>query len=287
MRTKREFSGRVFVWVLGGLTTLAVWPAANAHAQLTLPFSTTYNCAEQDQRTAGWVTCDGIKKHGDWTTSSGSREQITSAANYPGGGGGRGQRHWIGPSYGNTDGSGSVFFPFAAMQQEVYIRWHTRWQAGLKLGGITAPILRAQKLVYFTGTNCGQSGGCVFDIEGSGYSFTVNGTSVRCGGGWDALFGGVNAASNGQWISFVLRVKNETNNANNGIVQAWANGQLVCDLQSVDFKGSTGFGGFAFPENHQFTTVNGADMYQDLDDVTISTTLAMTPQAPTNVRIVR
>jgi hypothetical protein len=240
------------------------------------------------------VTCDGIKKAGDWTTSKGSREQITTAANHPGGGGGRGQRHWVGQSSGNTNGSGEVFFEFASRQQELYIRWFTRWQAGLKIGGNTAPIVTKQKLVYFVGQSCGMSGGCVIDVEGGSWSWTVAGTSYTCGTGWAGLFGSGSAPSDGRWISLELHIKNATSGQTNGIFQVWVDGAQVCKLTNIDFKGSTGFSGFLFPENGQFTVVGGADMYQDLDDVEIRTTgpigpssSVSAPAAPVNLRIVK
>lgn len=59
-------------------------------------WSTTFNCPEQKQRDAAWLTCDGLARYGDWTASTGQVEQITPLANMAAGGGGSGQRHWIG-----------------------------------------------------------------------------------------------------------------------------------------------------------------------------------------------
>jgi hypothetical protein len=267
-------------------------------AGITLPFATTYSCAEQAQGSPGWVTCDGIFSNGDWTTSNGSREQITSAANYPGGAGGRGQRHWIGQSSGNTNGSGGVWYRFAPVQ-EVYVRWYVRWQAGLKLGGNAQPIARNHKIVYFSGGGCGQPGGCYFDIQGNNFGFIVNGYDYHGGTGWDGMFRGSNAPSDGRWIVMEIRLKNSTGGLPNGIAQWWVDGVLQLNATNVDMKGSTGFAEFEFPNNHQFTTVAGGccDMYEDLDDVAIRTTgpigplggtLPPTPPAPpTNLQIIR
>jgi hypothetical protein len=264
--------------------------------QITLPFSTTYNCPEQDQSTAGWVTCDGVGSAGGWKTSNGSTEQITTAANYPGGGGGRGQRHWIGQSLGNTNGSGSVSFSFSQVQ-EIYIQWYMRWQQGLKLGGSVAPIVREQKLVYFTGAGCGQPNGCYFAIEHGEFRVVMAGGTPRGGGtGWNGLFGGAtNASSDGRWIRMEVHLKNETGGLNNGVAEWWVDGTRVLSVTNLDTVGSTGFSSFVFPENHQYTTVSGTccDMYQDLDDVTIRTTpggpvtVNRPPAAPTGLRVVR
>jgi len=268
-----------------------------ASAQITMPFSTTYNCPEQSEGSAGWVVCDGIKPGGAWTTRNGSGEQITSAANYPGGGGGGGQRHWIGNSSAYTNNSGGVVYSFSSPVPEVYVRWYVRWQAGLKLGGDTAPIARNHKIIYFAGGLCGNGSGCYFDIQGSSWAFIVNGLPYRAGKGWDGMFGGgLNAPSDGRWMMMEIHLKNSTGGQNNGIAQWWVDGQLVLDQRNLDMTG--GYHGFYLPSNHQFTTVNGAccDMYEDLDDVAIRTTgpiwpvsggaSSSAPIAPVNLRIV-
>src|SRR5438034_533807 len=105
---------------------------------ITLPWSTTYNCPELVEGTSPWIGgganlgCDGIQSFGAWT-ANGQGEQITSAANNPSGGGGRGQRQW------NCDGSncnsGSTIVNFASPQRELYIRWYMRYQAGYTWSG--------------------------------------------------------------------------------------------------------------------------------------------------------
>ena len=200
-----------------------------AFALITLPFSTTYDCAEQQQLDGTWVTCQGLSNNGDWRTSNGSKEQITSAANYPGGGGGRGQRHWIGQSSGNTNGSGSISYSWNGRVQEIYVRWYVRWEAGLRLGGDTPPgSVRQHKLIYFNGSGCGSAvAGCVFDVEGNSWSFTIAGTSfnqaLNGNTGWDGLFrcSGYTCQSDGRWIRLEIHLLNETSGpANNGRAQA-------------------------------------------------------------------
>ncbi len=87
-----------------------------------------YNCAYWTQKTASipassLLNCDGLSQNGEWTTTNGSREEITSAANYSGGAGGSGQRHWIGDTMGGSGGSGSggLLVQFTS-QPEVWIR---------------------------------------------------------------------------------------------------------------------------------------------------------------------
>lgn len=241
-------------------------------------FSTTFAsalCAEWTQ-SDGLLdanvcqTGDGIAGAGAWTTSNSSEEQITTAANYSSGGGGRGQRHWIGMSHGNTNESGELTItPPGGNRAELYLRWYTRWETGLKLGGDTAPILRAQKLVYWNGQVV------IFDIEGSSWSLTINGNDYHSGTGWDGLFGGSNAASDGNWHRIELHVKCETNAAaNDGIWEVKVDGTTDVSMTNMDFHSVTALGPFEFPSNHQFTTVLGdaADQYQDLDDLAVSVT---------------
>jgi hypothetical protein len=271
-----------------------------AFALITLPFSTTYDCAEQRQFDGTWVTCQGLGNNGDWTTKNGSKEQITSAANYPLGGGGRGQRHWIGNSIDNTNGSGSISYSWNGRVQEIYVRWYTRWEAGIKLNTEQGQI-RKQKIIYFNGAGCGSAvAGCVFDVEGSGWSFTMAGTSLKQSlngnTGWDGLFGGGNnAPSDGRWIRIEIHLKNETSgSANDGRARLWVDGALAFDWQNIDFKGSDGFDHFSLPSNHGFITVGSPprDMYQDFDDVAVRTTgpigpiggTSLPPPANLNVR---
>src|SRR5688500_1127099 len=84
-----------------------------ALALINLPWSTTFNCPEWNQSLgllASIVKCNGLAGGGAWTSSAGSKEQITSAANNPSGGGGRGQRSWIGDGVNNGSGGMSVSF---------------------------------------------------------------------------------------------------------------------------------------------------------------------------------
>jgi hypothetical protein len=103
-------------------------------AGINLPWSSTYNCAEW-KFTDGAPNCDGIDRYGNYSvTYQGTTryEEITSAANNPSGGGGRGQRHYIG--YGAGDGNfimtGGMKISFNTTQTKVWIRWYQRWESG-------------------------------------------------------------------------------------------------------------------------------------------------------------
>jgi len=257
------------------------------HANIDLSsgsFSTTYNCSEQSQNTSGWVTCDGIKKSGDWRTALGSMEQITSAADYPAGGGGRGQRHWIGN--GTNVASGVVTYEFTTPQPEIYVRWYVRFQSGLAL----AQSGGSHKFLYFNGTFCqGHSMGCYLLMQQGNILLTVAGTTYQDSTwGWNDLHGGQNSAD-GQWHCMEAHFK--TNGPGTGIVQWWVDGTLRLDKNNVDYRSPyAGFGGFIMPSNGVFATVGGTDMFEDIDNMSISRTgrigcigLSL-PSSPSNLR---
>jgi hypothetical protein len=116
----RKFPPSVFIVLVLVWTTLFA-PAADA--AVPLPWSTTYNCPDWKQSDGLYppaINCDGLTGYGDWTTSDGKEEQITAAANYPGGGG-KGQRHWLGDPLANN--SGGTKIEWTSPQPEIWIRW--------------------------------------------------------------------------------------------------------------------------------------------------------------------
>src|SRR5437867_9355689 len=101
----------LFILIVG---VIVVFCSTVEAQTITLPWSTTYNCLEMVQGTSPWNAypaplCDSIQSFGGWT-ANGQGEQITSAANNPGGGGGRGQRQWV--CDGSNCNSGSTIVNF-------------------------------------------------------------------------------------------------------------------------------------------------------------------------------
>ena len=113
----------------------------------------------------------------------------------------------------------------------------------------------------------------MFEFEQNTMRTIVAGTPYATNFGWNQVHGGTNSAD-GNWHCFEVHVKSETaSGAGNGISQWWSDGDLRHDVRNVTFgNSSSGFNGFALPENGNFATVNGADMYNDIDDVVVSTT---------------
>src|SRR4030066_420726 len=107
--------------------------APAAQAVVTLPWSTTYNCPDWTQ-SDGVPSCDGLLDYGGWTCDNGDgtreEEQITIAANYPSGGGGKGQRSWDGDGINNN--SGATRLPLTNPQPELWIRFYMRYPLGFR-----------------------------------------------------------------------------------------------------------------------------------------------------------
>ena len=60
--------------------------ASPGYSAVTLPWSTTFNCADWQQNNT--LSCDGTGAYGGWTCDGSHNDQITIAANNPSGSGG-------------------------------------------------------------------------------------------------------------------------------------------------------------------------------------------------------
>ena len=269
MQTKSFSKSLLFASLFISFIVIAVlFVFHTTNAAVNLPWSTTYNCADWTQGQT--LNCDGLGTHGGWTTSNGSREQITAAANYQGGSGGRGQRHWLGDGVNNISGGLSV--SFASPQSEIWIRWYMRYEQGFQWN----PYLMNQKILYFDPTSFprliveyyGQDRVQIYSYATSqGYPSVGNGwNTVMANGGTDARG---NKTSDGQWHLWEFHVKMDTNGSN-GILELWIDQKKVIDATNANL-GATVLQYLAIGENG-FTPGNGRDMYVDYDDIVISTT---------------
>lgn len=243
-------------------------------------WSTTFNCPDQKQRDAIWLTCDGLARYGDWTASTGQVEQITPLANMAAGGGGSGQRHWIGS--GKNNNSGSAEFCFTTPQPEFWVRFYSRWQPGYFMDQ-----QRAQKLIYFAGSNLGP----YIDTYGADGIRVVFGSAIGMGtnGVWNTIMGG--QTSDGKWHEFQFHLKAA---GANGGGDVWVDGRKILSFTGFDWGSITRWQCFEYPENVD-SNATGSTMYQDIDDLAVSTkgyipslipsSAGPPPAAPTNLRI--
>lgn len=243
-------------------------------------WKTTYNCVEQVQLVAPWMTCDGLQSYGDWLAPGNLGEQITPAANMTKGGGGLGQRHWIGP--GRNSNSGSIRVCFDTPASEFWLRYYTRWQSGLYMSG-----QHSQKIIYSADT----AGRPYIDLYGNdGLRVVTNSAIYQVDTGvWNTMFNG--QISDGTWHEFQFHLKAA---GSNGVAEVWVDGRRVLSA-TTDWGSITGWQCFKYPENMD-SNATGLTMYQDVDDVAVSTTGYIAPlvaqntdttkpAAPTNLAI--
>jgi hypothetical protein len=283
----RKFLHSVFiVLVLGWNVSFA--PAAQA--VVTLPWSTTYNCPDWKQ-SDGSPNCDGLTKYGDWTTSDGKEEQITASANYSGGAGGRGQRHWIGDGW--TNNSGGTRIEWISPQSELWIRGYLRFQSGLQWNPlVTYKIFYIDvTLPYHVVLNF--DGPDKLSVSPFGYSYYSNGNgwnTIMANGGTDA---NGNKTSDGQWHLYEVHMKMDTNGSN-GLAEWWVDGVRVLYHNNVNYGTHAGWLTSVIGSNSLSPANGPSALYVDYDDVVISTTGpigpvgpadTLAPAAPTNLTV--
>lgn len=255
-----------------------------SQAQVPLVFQTTFNCADWTESmglgdSAVCATGDGIAGNGAWTTSNGSQDQITVAANYPGGAGGKGFRHWRGDGGNNNGGGLAITLP--APVTEMWVRLYMRYSLGM---GFTngAPVYTKDN--YWGG--CG-SGCLIFGIQGNhSWGLNYNGsTNYPSSLTWAASQGGT--TGDGNWHVYEYHVKQ---NGAAATIEVWVDNVRYLNITNADL-GSTPWQAFQLGENQATVTGCNPDCYTDYDDVAISTVGRIGPiggtflAAPRNLRV--
>jgi hypothetical protein len=235
---------------------------STSFAAVNLPWATTYNCHEWKQADSHYTNCDDLTHYGDWKTKDNKEEQITAAANYPGGRGGRGQRQWVGDGVNNN--SGGLKITFNSPQNELWIRWYMRYELGFQWN----PLVY-DKILYI---DPGPIYAVIPEFYGNEMNIAKNkspNNQLSTGGkGWNAIMGG--ATSDGQWHLYEIHIKMDTNGAN-GIAEFWVDNVQTLYYNNVDYGTAQGWSSVVFGSNQRFPA-NGKDMYVDFDDIVISAT---------------
>lgn len=329
-----------------------------AFGAFTLPWATTFNCAEYNMALPSYsypMNCDGIGRGGDntyaipskpawatsiqyqqnalvthgsylyictlahtsgtasepgvggsWTTywsiagdfSGGTTyvwEQITSAANYSSGGGGRGQRHWMadGNNGGTAPMSGGMIWTISNPSTNIWIRFYFRVQSGVAINTI-----KYWKIFYVFRTFGDTTNSFYVDTEAGGidislYDRTSRWTSTY---GFDDVYPG--GISDGSWHAVEFHFNTAT-----GVFEYWFyvggidNSIPKYSTSSATYRSglvSSGIGRIEFPSNHKANdgTLISEPIYLDVDDIVISNTgrigpiLVQTVSPPNNLRIV-
>lgn len=249
-------------------------------ADITLPFSTTFDCSasvQNDWFPSGTTGCDGLNAENDSPSGASSESAITATANYSSGGGGLGFQYWANDSNGNNsnpnDVSAYLGYDFSeGPHPNLYIRWWFKHQAGLNLdtsGG-------SHKFLYFNLSKCqGHASGCYALFQPSGILVHVGGGANYGNGdvwGWDDLYP-PSGSADGAWHCSQLEVI--TGSGTNGTATWKIDETTRLSATNIDWGGTEGFRGFILPANGVFDTrTSGGDqpMYMHIDDVSISAT---------------
>lgn len=255
------------------LILLILVATSTSSAAVSLPFTSSFNtpgqCGEWNQ-TQGSPTCDGWDKYGDWNPGSPYYEAITTNANNASGGGGRGNRHWVGTGKNNNSGGMRVTF---STRSEVWVRFYKRWGSGFGWNP-----LQEDKLVWMGET--GAANTAIFSLAGTSFRFWNQNQSSPPGNdvisgvantGWNHIFGG--STSDGSWHCFEFHVKmNSAPGVYDGVEQAWVDGNLALNATNVNLGGGAGWGSANFNINSDYAVPAGGMQSVDLDDIAISAT---------------
>ncbi len=224
------------------------------------------------------------------------QELITSTANYSGGNGGKGQRHWLGD--GENNNSGGTIIGFNTGQTEIWVRWYMRFQTGFAWAGYSG-----FKILYLLEPSRATLN--YFMVAKGSNTFTYS-TQVgdhlnweNTDAGWQQTFCGGGTTSDGSWHCIELHLKSETGvGTNDGILQWWADGVLKGNFNNVNHGFTSGgktIGAILIGSNSKYPDNGLVPYYVDYDDIAISTTgyigpISQTPDttppaAPTGVTV--
>jgi len=265
--------------VSSGCVLAALVLPLTSSAQVPLVFQTTFADAlcpywDQSMGLNGDIICspgDGISGGGDWKSNNLSVDQITAAANYPGGGGGKGFRHWRGA--GGNNGGGGISISLPSTVTEVWVRFYMRYQLGFTWGGGSNPSY--VKDHYWNNL--------VFGYQGGAWGLhTTEAGNLPSSLGWAASQGG--NTGDGQFHCYEYHAKQ---NGANGVAEIWIDDVLV--LSRMANMGTGAWGGFLLGSNDSGTNNPLVDYYTDYDDLAVSTAgrigCSIVLLAPRNVRV--
>jgi len=239
-----------------------------SQASITPPWSTTFSCADWNQYSDP-LNCDGLGKGGSWSTPSGHWDQITSAANNPNGGGGKGFRHWMGDGWNVNGGGIKISFPNT---REFWFRWYMNYQQGFQWN----PLSYHKWMLI----NLGKPSQIAFEPYSSDKirwrNYDGTDLSAPAGVGWNTFMvnGGTYAGiktSDGQWHCYEVHIKRETSGQSDGVAEFWFDGVKFFSSSNVLFGGTDDWTSFLFMSNAD-SPENGQDYYCDTDDLALSFT---------------
>lgn len=213
--------------------------------------------------------CNGLETSDPAYNCGGSYSQISSGANYSLGGGGQGYRMFQGDER-NIDSS-PMSISFVVPQDEIWIRYYTRYPFGQSWGGIIE-----HKMIYaFTDDGVAftvnfPQGMSSIDLHPSG---TMGSPDIYINGwGWNNLYG--SDIGDGSWHLYEHHFKLGSSGGNNGVYQFWVDGVNRVSRTDLDFFDGgnatpTAWDHIYLPHNHNVSTLAGCNGI-DIDDIAIA-----------------
>lgn len=233
-------------------------------------WETTFDCADWQWDDSG--SCDELRLTGGGPGGSMTNvTQITSSANYSGGGGSKGIRFWV--NDGDDVLSAPIYADYSAANKELWVRYYTRWQSGFDWqGGLPG----YEKSLYNRTFPSGDPS-AISQFVGSTARVTNQGgtgptTDADDDTGWTKLY--PTETSDGSWHAMEWHFKMESSSSViDGVAQAWVDGELVIDDDTINYSGgnSSAFTGFIHTmfRSNQNSPDNSQEMYIDYDDMVI------------------
>ncbi len=241
-------------------------------------WETTFNYPECTQRGGGGaVSCDDVQTDNiawNWGAAAieGNYSQVNTDANHPPGTG-NGARFWVGDGQNIQSGAISVTLPSA--QQEIWIRYYIRYEAGFNWSNQGYEKHLYIRTAPGPAVVTGFGGGGRFYVYSAGNSPSA---SLYSSLTWNNQMANPANVSNGEWIAFEVYLKMDTNGTD-GVTRLWIDGNLVLDREDVNHSGGSsavreGWTYFDFNNNQDRPdNINGpigrSYAYVDYDDIAI------------------
>jgi len=252
-----------------------------SQANVTPPWSTTFNCADwYTGQTWNSSNCDGMDLINAGNTLSCTNKpdgfsRMDASSNNPLGIG-KGWRMVIGDGSNHNTAAPRLSFP---AQSELWLRWYMKFELGMSPHTVPPPSGQTNynKLVYVRP----MASGGVIDMLPDGFSWGVQGCRYpnndvnrysSPGSGFNGLNGyppGSDGQGDGLWHWIEIHMKIDTNGAD-GIFEAWADGVQFFDIHDGNYC-ATPISSLTFFTNQTYATNNNC-MYEYIDDIAISTT---------------
>lgn len=204
-------------------------------------------------------TVDGIQGHlSSSTTNHPNGDQITADANYSGGAGAKGFRHWRGD--GTNQNGGGIKFTLPSPLSEGWLRFYMRYQLGFAWTPAGDPL-------YTKDIYCNVGGNyLIYGIQGGAWGLTdINSPNHAGSVNWVDLMGG--NTGDGQWHCHEFHWKK--NNPNSEL-DIWIDGVQTLHSTGLTLNASSISEILVGSNQTEVTGAGASDYYTDYDDIAVS-----------------